>query len=398
MSSASSVSATRDTAVQPRAVTRPSSLDFLVAIVAGVLSTALIHLDPEGSTRGPDGLAFGLGTLAAAALVFRRNRPVATLGVVLVVHFVYHLLDYPGAGPFPSLMVSLFTLAAAGLRWGAIAAAAGVALSSLLMQVLGEGASLVSPTIIMPAVFAAASVFAGEAAHNRSRYLAEVRERMRRTEADREIETQRRLTEERLRIARELHDIMAHTITVITVQTGEAQDALDRHPEQTREALKNIREASREAMSELMATVGVLRQSGEPEASRKPAPRLSDLPELVQTAGGGSLRTALEVEGEVQPLAPAIELTAYRIVQESLTNVIRHAQASRATVVLRYEPSVFTVQVDDDGRGAAVSPAGGHGVTGMRERAEALGGRLAAGPRAGGGYRVRAALPIDLQS
>ena len=390
------MSASTDSSPQPE-VSRPTPLDFLVAIVAGILTAVLIHLDPEGSTRTPDELAFGLGVLAAVAVVFRRSRPVATLGVVLVVHFVYHLLDYPGAGPFPALMVSMFGLAAAGLRWGAIAAAAGVALSSLLLQVLGESASLLSPTIIMPAVFAAASVFAGEAAHNRSRYLAEVRERMRRAEADRELETQRRLTEERLRIARELHDIMAHTITVITVQAGEAQDALDQYPEQTHEALKNIREASREAMSELRATVGVLRESGEPEASRKPAPRLSDLPELVQTAGGGGLRTTLEVQGEVQSLAPAVELTAYRIVQESLTNVIRHSGASRATIAVEYGPSVLIVQVDDDGRGVAAPAADGHGVTGMRERAEAVGGRLEAGPRAEGGYRVRAALPVDLQ-
>jgi hypothetical protein len=144
----------------------------------------------------------------------------AVFGAVLVVQFTYHLLDYPGAGPFPVVMVAVFTIAAAGMRRPAILGATFVALWAALMQVLGEGASPLSPTVIMPAVFVAASVFAGEAAHNRSRYLAEVRERIARTEADRELEAQRRLTEERPRIARELHDIMAHTITVITVQAG----------------------------------------------------------------------------------------------------------------------------------------------------------------------------------
>jgi signal transduction histidine kinase len=379
-----------------KAYSPPKAVDFLVAIIAGIVTMMLIHLDPEASPRTPDGFAFGMGAIAAAALVFRRPHPQATLGVVLGVHIFYHLVGYPGAGPFPSLMVALFGMAAAGLRWGAIVAAFGVAATALLMQVLAEDTPILSPTIIMPAVLAAASVFAGEAAHNRSRYLAEVRERLRRVEQNREIETQRRLTEERLRIARELHDIMAHTITVITVQAGEAQDALETSPEQTREALRNIRDASKEAMAELRATVGVLRETGEPGESRKPAPGMRDLAELVQTAGGGGLATTLEVRGDARPLPAAAELTAFRVVQESLTNVIRHAGATRASVVVSYEPSSVTVEVEDDGRGSAGS-ANGHGIRGMRERAEAVGGRLEAGPKADGGFRVRAVLPAELQ-
>ncbi len=294
-------------------------------------------------------------------------------------------------------MVAIFGLAAEGMRRIAVAAAAGVAITALLIQVMGEGTAVLSPTITIPAVLAVASVFAGEAAHNRSRYLAEVQERLNRAEADRETETQRRLTEERLRIARELHDIMAHTITVITVQAGEAHDALDGYPQQTRKALKTIREASREAMSELRATVGVLREFAEPGADRKPVPGMRDLVELVQTAGAGNLKATLEVLGEPKPLPAAVELTAYRIVQESLTNVIRHSGASRATVSVKYEPSVVTIQVDDNGQGAAGTPADGHGVMGMRERAEAIGGKLEAGVREGGGFRVRTVLPVDLQ-
>ncbi|HEX2150002.1 MAG TPA: sensor histidine kinase [Actinomycetota bacterium] len=376
---------------------RPTAMDFLVAIIAGIVTMMLIHLDPETDARIPDGYAYGMGVVAAAALVFRRVRPEITLAVVLAVHVLYHLVGYPGAGPFPALMVALFGIAAAGLRWVAIASAVGVAATALLMQVLGEGTPVLSPTIIMPAVLSAASVFAGEAAHNRSRYLAEVRERISRVEQNREIETQRRLTEERLRIARELHDIMAHTITVITVQAGEAQDALDTSPEQTREALRNIREASKEAMSELRATVGVLRESGEPDDIRKPAPGMRDLPEMVQTAGGGSLAATLEIRGEPRPLPAAAELTAYRIVQESLTNVIRHSGAAKASVVVSYQPSVVCVEVEDDGRGVAGTPAGGHGIRGMRERAEAVGGRLEAGPRPEGGFRVWAVLPAERQ-
>lgn len=395
MSSAPSVTAISVRA--PSAGGRPSPVDLLVAIVVGILTTALVHLDPEGGSRTPDSLGYGLGVAAAIAVAFHRIRPAATFAAVMAIELVYHLVGYPGAGPYPALMVAMFGLAAAGRRRSAIAAAVVVAGTALVVQVVRDGAYLFSPTIIIPGVLAVASVLAGEAAHNRRQYLAEVAERLSRAEADREIETERRLTEERLRIARELHDIMAHTITVITVQAGEAQDAQDRYPDQTREALRNIREASREAMSELRATIGVLRASGEPDTVRNPAPGLRDLPELVQTTGGGSLQAVLEVQGEVRPLPAAVELTAYRIVQESLTNVIRHAGASRATVTVRYDPGVVTVQVEDDGRAASAAAANGHGIRGMRERAEAVGGRLETRARAGGGFRVWAVLPVDLQ-
>lgn len=383
----------------PATVTgRPDAMDVLVAIFAGVIITALIHLDPEVSPRSPDALAYALGATAAGSLLLRRGRPMATLVMVLAIHFAYHLAGYPGAGPFPALMVSLFGLAAAGMRMVAIFAAAAAGAAAVVMQVVADGAPLLSPTIILPGVLAIASVFAGEARHNRVRYLDEVKERISRAEAEREARTERRITEERLRIARELHDIIAHTITVITVQAGEAQDALDAYPEQTREALRNIRDASREAMSELRATVGVLRNTGDTGDTgepRKPAPGLRDLPELVQTASGGSLQVTLEIQGARRSLPAAIELTAYRIVQESLTNVIRHSGASNAAVLVRFEPEIFTIQVDDDGRGTATPAAGGHGVPGMQERAAAVGGSLEAGPRAEGGFRVWAALPVD---
>lgn len=375
---------------------RPGPVDLLVAIGVGILSTALIHLDPEGSAREPDALAYGLGIAGAAAVAFHRLRPGAVFGAVMGIHLVYHLAGYPGAGPFPALMVALFGMAAAGQRRNAIGAAALVAATALVMQVVREGTSVLSPTIIMPGVLAVASVLAGEAAHNRRRYLAEVAERLSRAQADREAETQRRLTEERLRIARELHDIMAHTITVITVQAGEALDALDQYPDQAREAVRNIRDASREAMSELRATVGVLRAAPEPGTERKPAPGMRDLAELVLTAQGGGLHAGLQVQGEVRPLPAAVELTAYRIVQESLTNVIRHAGATRATVTVQYEPGVVTVQVEDDGPNPPADAANGHGIRGMRERAEAVGGRLEAKPGPGG-FRVWAVLPVDLQ-
>lgn len=370
-------------------------VDFLIALGTGMAVVALIHLDPERSPRDPDAIAYALGIGAAGLLLMRRHRPVATFASVFAVHGVYHVLGYPGAGPFPATLLTLFTLAEVGLRRYASGAAALVVLTSVFSQVTREGAGLFSPSVVMPAIFSAAAVLAGEAAHNRMRYLAEVKQRLRRAETEQRMEAERRVTEERLRIARELHDIMAHTIAVISVQASEAQDALDKHPHQARAALRTIRSASRDAMLELRAAVGVMRDSNEADASpMRPAPGLAELPELVRSTGGGDLRVELRLLGLQRQLPAAVELTVYRLVQESLTNVIRHAHASNATVTVGYEPSRVSVWVEDDGRGPVDAGGRGYGVMGMTERVAAIGGWLDAGARPEGGYRVHAVLPV----
>jgi signal transduction histidine kinase len=226
--------------------------------------------------------------------------------------------------------------------------------------------------------------------------MAEVAERLRRAEAEREREAERRLERERLRIARELHDVLAHTVAVIGVQAGVAAEALADAPGEARAALRTIREKSREATAEVRAALDVLREP-EGDAPRAPAPGLAQLEELVHAAAA-ELQVELSVTGAARPLPAAVDLTAYRIVQESLTNVIRHAEASEATVSIHYEPDAVVVEIDDDGRGStngAPTAADGHGLAGMRERAAALGGRLEAGPapHSGDGFRIRAWLP-----
>jgi signal transduction histidine kinase len=255
--------------------------------------------------------------------------------------------------------------------------------------------------MVQQAALLAVVLLLAEAVRNRRRYMEEVRERLQRAEADREREAARQVAEERLRIARELHDVMAHTIAAITVQAGLAIDVLDDSPAEARAALGAIRAASREAMAEVKATVGVLRSGDGVAAPLSPAPGLDQVDGLIAMAQGTGLRVEVVVIGDPRPLSAAVDTTAYRIVQESLTNVIRHARASLATVEIRYEPGALELVVADNGIGVDARfdtslPAGsGHGLRGMVERAAALGGWLKAGPQPSGGFLIEARLPTE---
>jgi signal transduction histidine kinase len=208
-------------------------------------------------------------------------------------------------------------------------------------------------------------------------------------------ETRRRAGEERMRIARELHDVLAHNISLINVQAGVALHLMDEQPGQSRGALVAIKQASNDALGELRSVLDVLRQ-GDEAPPRTPASGLAHLDRLVAGAEATGLEVRTRVEGTPRPLPAGTDLAAYRIVQESLTNVTRHAGPASATVLIAYGEQELTVQVDDDGRGVAADGSGsGNGIRGMRERVAALGGELTTGPRPGGGFRVRARLPLD---
>jgi signal transduction histidine kinase len=242
------------------------------------------------------------------------------------------------------------------------------------------------------AALLAAVLALGTAVRHRRAWAEEVRERLDHAERERRREAERRAQEERLHIARELHDVVAHTIVGLNVQAGVAADVIDDDPRQAKAALSAIRRQAREAVAELRATIGLLRGRGSPEPERAPAPGLADLDALVSTTAAAGVETSVSIVGTPRELPSATDLTAYRIVQESLTNVVRHADASTATVLLRYEPDTVVVHVDDDGH-RIPNGAGGHGIVGMRERAAAIGGTLAAGPHPKGGFRVCARLP-----
>ncbi|WP_422743016.1 sensor histidine kinase [Micromonospora sp. WMMD754] len=201
------------------------------------------------------------------------------------------------------------------------------------------------------------------------------------------------VTAERLRIARELHDVVAHSIGVIAIQAGVGARVIDTQPAQARAALTTIETTSRETLAGLRRTLGALRRPDDAAASLDPTPGLSDLDRLVAGAADAGVRVTLAVDGEPGPLPAEVELAAYRIVQEALTNVVRHARVDRCRVTVRHAPDGVRVEVVDDGRGGPVG-GDGHGIVGMRERAALLGGRCAAGPRPEGGFRVAAVLPV----
>jgi signal transduction histidine kinase len=221
----------------------------------------------------------------------------------------------------------------------------------------------------------------------------EATERAARAEREREERAQAAVTEERARIARELHDVVGHSVSVMTVQASAVRRLLRPEQQREREALLVVEQTGREALAEMRRMVGVLRRPEEAPALA-PQPSLQHLDRLVEQACEAGLPVELRIEGDPRPLPAGVDLTAYRLVQEGLTNALKHARAERAQVLVRYGGGDIEVTVSDDGRGARSGDGGGHGLVGMRERVAVYGGELEAGPRAEGGYRLRARLPV----
>ena len=235
----------------------------------------------------------------------------------------------------------------------------------------------------------------GRSVQNRRAYLAAVEERARRAEESRDSEARRRVTEERVRIARDLHDLVAHQITLANAQATVAAHLFDTRPEQTRTSLEQLVGTTSDALDDLQATVGLLRQSGDEAAPGEPAPGLSRLPSLFESFHRAGLQVSVHQEGMVRPLPPSVDLTAYRIVQEALTNVTKHAGTGSARVGLAWTNEHVTITVADDGSGTTGrGRPPGYGLIGMRERATAVGGQLSAGRRPEGGFLVSARLPL----
>jgi signal transduction histidine kinase len=379
-------------------------VDAGLALAVAAANVAVITVATEPGSRRPDLVAYGLGVSYGVLALGRRRWPLGVLLASTLALLAYYTLNYPGVPPAVPLALTLFSAAVAGhLRWGLLITGMFM-VAGFVVVWFKEGEPLLSvlTSFLQQAGLLVALLLLGEAVRSRRAWQAEVRERLARVEAERELDAARRVERERLRIARELHDVLAHTIAVIIVQASVAADVLGSGHGQARdtavaaEALGAIRAASREAMAELQATVGVLRAGDGQAAPLAPSPGLAQLGDLVAAARAGGLAVEVVTDGDPVPLPAAVDLTAYRIVQESLTNVGRHARAARATVRLGYRPGALAVEVDDDGAGAgpAGGSGGGFGLTGMAERAEALGGRFEAGRRPGGGFRVGAVLPI----
>jgi signal transduction histidine kinase len=369
------------------------------AVVDGVLAAGLAALITVGtyfaSQHQPTRRPFDAGTVAlivvaAGALALRRRFPVAVLAAVFATVLAYSAVGYAEGPLWLALCVAYLTAAVRGHRVAAVAAAvAGLAVFPWLDAVLRHRPG---PSLVGVAGLAAwLLVLLGAAEAVRIRW-----ERAAEAARIQEEEARRRASEERLRIARELHDALGHHLSLISVQSGVALHLNEQLPEQARSSLAAIKQASKEALGELRSVLDVLRQEDEP-APRTPTSTLARLDELVSQAAAAGLEVRTEVDGDVRSLPFGVDVAAFRIVQEALTNVARHAGPATATVRVAYGERDLTVEVDDDGRGhpAGNGDGSGKGIVGMRERVATLGGDLEAGPRPGGGFRVRARLPLD---
>ncbi|AVV46348.1 two-component sensor histidine kinase [Streptomyces sp. P3] len=335
--------------------------------------------------------------LSCVPLAFRSRWPlgvaVFTLaGDLTLMAVASHIAPTPAAS-----LVALYTLAVHGSRrtaWS-VGVAAGVAITGVYAATQAE--SLVGGASLLRFDFVLAATALGRAVRSRRESLAAARERVEHAERMQEEEARRRVTQERVRIARDLHDVVAHHITLVNAQAGVAHHLMRANPDQAYEALAHIQDNSRAALDELRATVGLLRQPGDAPGSRAPIPRLADLDTLVDGCRASGLSVRVTRTGTPSPLTPATELTAYRIIQEALTNSHKHAAGSEAALVLDYGPHTLRVTVTDDGRPGPPKGAGtGHGLVGMRERATAIGGTVTAGPLPGRGFEVVAELPLSL--
>ncbi|WP_307814207.1 sensor histidine kinase [Streptomyces sp. N35] len=404
----------------------PLVVDLAVVAVVALFTASDAAVNDPGY-RQADWFTWLLLAVSLWALVWRRRWPVPVVAVTGAACAGWALYGHIGELLNLPVIVALYTVAVPGSR--------GPTLWTGLVPPLVSGAAalrvghdVANPQglPLLEMIWPLVPLLLGEVVRTRRQLMVEYAARAARAEEDRELEAARRVHEERVRIARELHDIVAHTVTAMTVQAGVALDALDARPEVSRRAMRQVRESGKEAVRELTATVSVLRaQDGEP---REPAPGLARLAELVERFRGSGVEIALrlgeqgeqggrvgqggqEEQGEqagTGAVSPMAELAAYRIVQESLTNVVKHAGARHAAVSVRVEGERMVVEVVDDGACAppGAFPAGGIGTTvgsdagggfgliGMRERAVAAGGTIEYGPVAGGGFRVRAVLPI----
>jgi signal transduction histidine kinase len=294
----------------------------------------------------------------------------------------------------PALLAALFVFSVRSEKTPTIAGTAAVVSVLLITHLAVTLPAQPGPPdlAVVPWTVVAAAI--GQAVRSKRAHQAMLEERARRAEEGREHEARRRVQEERLRIARELHDAVGHHVALISVQAGAMAYLLDTDLGKARESLAHIQQASESALEELRLTVGLLRQPGESEPV-EPAGGLARLGELIDSFGATGLRVACDVTGQVRPLPEAVDLTAYRLIQESLTNTAKHAAGAAASVRLAFGPGVLALAVEDDGPPVTSASANdeGHGIIGMRERAAALGGWLSAGPRPAGGFRVLAELP-----
>ena len=368
----------------------PWAVDALVACAVQVLALpATLHAARE------EPWAWIFDVALVLPLIWRRRAPVAVFGVLAAVALLQWGFGLR-LGADVALLVALYTVATSQPRRTAVAAVGvletGVALAAFRFAPAGD----VLGSLVFLSGLVAAAYFVGTSVRNRRAYLGALVDRAARAERDRDQQARLAATAERTRLARELHDIVAHSLTVVVTLAEAAAAAAESDPTAARAAMGQVATTGRSALGEMRRLLDVLRtESGEDGVALAPAPGLDGLDGLVAGARSAGLPVRLTVAGRPRPLTAAMDATAHRIVQESLTNVLKHAvDPSAVEVLVRWADGSLVLQISDDGRSSAASGEPGHGLTGMRERLALFGGELSAGPVTTGGWRVRATLPL----
>jgi signal transduction histidine kinase len=380
----------------------------LVAIDAVAVALVVVAVDVVMTRRAPrvsgaawDAAGWAAYLVAAAATLARRRAPRLALAVVAPITVLSLCLRAGGPTVFLAAMTLYSAAAVSSRRTASILA--GLVASAILAATLAGGGVQVAQAAIGGVALTGLGWLAAENTRAGRAYASQQAERAAEQEsaaaAEQAEQVSRALADERAQIARDLHDIVAHAMSVIAVRSGVARMVIDSDPAQARDALAIIEITTRRALHEMRLLVGMLRDPGDRPAELSPVPGLADLDRLIADTAVAGVIAEVDVKGEVRPLPPAADLSAYRIVQEALTNVVRHAGPTRARVLIGYRPGELSIEVTDDGpRGQAPRPisraGGGHGLIGMRERAALFGGKLEAGPQAAG-FRVRATLPVE---
>jgi signal transduction histidine kinase len=370
----------------------PRATDAAIALITLPPTLAILSRDHGVESEGKIAKVVLAAVLSILPLLVRRRWPVQVLAFILLVD-----LAIPGPAAFlPAGLVAVYTIASRR-PWRVALLSAIVSAIAFALHPLVWGHGLPLFAVIAEVALVACALALGLYQATRLAYVEQLQERTARLERERELLARQGAAEERLRIARELHDVVAHNVSLMVVQ-AQALGATARDGQETRRGAESIADLGRTAMDEMHRTLELMRPE-RAEVERSPQPTLGDLGALLEKARGAGVSAELSVTGEPRPLSTAVELSAYRIVQEALTNVLKHAGSAHTKVSVRYREEGLELEIVDDGRGAS-EPDGartGHGLIGMRERVALFGGTLSAGPLNGRGYRVEALLPYGGQ-
>lgn len=374
---------------------------MLVVQFIALASTGPMRFASGELARSVDAAAYALVLFATLPLLVRRRAPYVSVGAAVAAMLVFAVFDYAELFVGYAILLAVYSTSThRGLRAGTITAGISFAALFVSFQIASWDPAPADRAFDLLAV--ATAVALGDSTRNRRRLADEQAARLRAAASEQARIARQSVLEERARIARDLHDLVAHSMSIVAVQAGVGHHLADTEPDRAKAALATIETTTRQALTEMRRMLGVLRTTDDttnehPEL-RDPQPGSADIAELVHESAASGLDVELVVEpdGADVTLPAGISLSAYRIVQEALTNVRKHAGPARTRISVRHEPDQLTVTVDDDGRGVSTfaHDRQGYGLVGMRERANVVGGSLTTGPRPGGGFRVQATLPI----